>query len=178
MKNDPIIAEIPGLYKVVALQPFRKTAGVSFDILPKSLVPKIDAVDRVIHKNRAISPGPVGDVLEPWYMHPHQDDSLIVLQGMRHVEIYTKAHGRVESFIVSPERIEHNDKLLYDGPALLVWPRSVFHRIKSGETGSASINLATHYDGIDMRSNFNIYELDIDSGKFRVVREGHLDQSM
>jgi len=178
MKNDPIIAEIPGLYKVVALQPFRKTAGVSFDILPKSLVPKIDAVDRVIHKNRAISPGPVGDVPEPWYMHPHQDDNLIVLQGMRHVEIYTKAHGRVESFIVSPERIEHNDKLLYDGPALLVWPRSVFHRIKSGETGSASINLATHYDGIDMRSNFNIYELDIDSGKFRVVREGHLDQSM
>lgn len=178
MKNDPIIAEIPGLYKVVALQPFRKTAGVSFDILPNSLVPKIDAVDRVIHKNRAVSPGPVGDVLEPWYMHPHQDDNLIVLQGMRHVEIYTKAHGRIESFVVTPERIEHNDKLLYDGPALLVWPRSVFHRIKSGETGSASINLATHYDGIDMRSNFNIYELDIDSGKFRVVREGHLDQSM
>ena len=120
MKNDPNIAEIPGLYKVVALQPFRKTAGVSFDILPKSLVPKIDAVDRVIHKNRAVSPGPVGDVLEPWYMHPHQADHLIVLQGMRHVEIYTKAHGRIESFIVSPERIEHNDKLLYDGPALLV----------------------------------------------------------
>ena len=178
MKNDPIIAEIPGLYKVVALQPFRKTAGVSFDILPKSLVPKIDAVDRVIHKNRAVSPGPVGDILEPWYMHPHQDDNLIVLQGMRQVEIYTKTHGRVESFIVSPERIEHNDKLLYDGPAILVWPRSVFHRIKSGETGSASINLATHYEGIDMKSNFNIYELDIDSGKFRVIREGHLDQSM
>ena len=178
MKNDPIIAEISNLYKVVALQPFRKTSGVSFDILPKSLVPKIDAVDRVIHKNRAVSPGPVGDILEPWYMHPHQDDNLIVLQGMRHVEIYTKAHGRIESFIVSPERIEHNDKLLYDGPALLVWPRGVFHRIKSGETGSASINLATHYDGIDMRSNFNIYELDIDSGKFRVIREGHLDQSM
>ena len=178
MKNDPIIAEISGLYKVVALQPFRKTAGVSFDILPKSLVPKIDAVDRVIHKNRAVSPGPVGDVLEPWYMHPHQDDNLIVLQGMRHVEIYTKAHGRIESFIVTPERIEHNDKLLYDGPALLVWPRGVFHRIKSGETGSASINLATHYDGIDMRSNFNIYDLDTNSGKFWVIREGHLDQSM
>ena len=178
MKNDPIIAVISNLYKVVALQPFRKTSGVSFDILPKSLVPKIDAVDRVIHKNRAVSPGPVGDILEPWYMHPHQDDNLIVLQGMRHVEIYTKAHGRIESFIVSPERIEHNDKLLYDGPALLVWPRGVFHRIKSGETGSASINLATHYDGIDMRSNFNIYELDIDSGQFRVIREGHLDQSM
>jgi hypothetical protein len=176
MKNNPIIAEITGLYKILALQPFRKTEGVSFDILPTNLVPKIDAVDRVIHKIRAVSPGPVGDVSEPWYMHPHQDDNLIVLQGVRHVEIYTRAHGRIESFTITPERIEHNGKPLYDGPAMLVWPRNVFHRIKSGENGSASINLATHYDGIDMRTNFNIYDLDIKTGKFRVIREGHLDQ--
>ena len=176
MKNNPIIAEIPGLYKILALQPFRKTEGVSFDILPTNLVPKIDAVDRVIHKIRAVSPGPVGDVSEPWYMHPQQDDNLIVLQGVRHVEIYTRTQGRIESFTVTPERIEHNGKLLYDGPAMLVWPRNVFHRIKSGENGSASINLATHYDGIDMRTNFNIYNLDIETGKFRVIREGHLDQ--
>jgi len=178
MATDPIIAEIPGLYKAVALQPFRKTAGVSFDILPKNLVPKVDAVDRVIHRNRAVSPGPVGDIQEPWYMHPHQDDNLIVLQGVRHVDIYTKAHGTIESFVVRPDRIEHNSKLLYDGPALLVWPRGVFHRIKSGGEGSASINLATHYPGIDMRTNFNIYGLDTTTGKFWLVREGHLDQSM
>ena len=178
MAENSLIAEIPGLYKVIALQPFRKTRGVSFDILPKGLVPKVDAVDRVIHKQRAVSPGPVGDVKEPWYMHPHQDDNLIVLQGVRHVEIFTKAHGRIESFTVTPERIEHNNKLLYDGPGLLVWPQGVFHRIKSGDDGSASINLATHYPGIDMRTNFNIYDLDINTGKFRVIREGHLDQSM
>ena len=178
MAKNSIVAEIPGLYKVVALQPFRKTEGVSFDILPNNLVPKIDAVDRVIHKNRAVSPGPVGDTQEPWYMHPHQDDNLIVLQGARHVEIYTKAHGRIESFVVTPERIEHNNKLLYDGPRLLVWPRGVFHRIKSGKKGSASINLATHYKGIDMQKNFNIYALDIGTGEFKVIREGHLDQSM
>ena len=176
MKNNSIIAEIPGLYKILALQPFRKTEGVSFDILPTNLVPKIDAVDRVIHKIRAVAPGPVGDVSEPWYMHPHQDDNLIVLQGVRHVEIYTRTQGRIESFTVTPERIEHNGKPLYHGPAMLVWPRNVFHRIKSGENGSASINLATHYDGIDMRTNFNIYNLDIETGKFRVIREGHLDQ--
>ena len=178
MTTTPIIAEIPNLYKVVALQPFRKTEGVSFDILPKSLVPKIDAVDRVIHKTLAVSPGPVADVEEPWYMHPHQDDNLIVLQGVRHVEIYTKAHGSIESFIVTPEYIEHNNKLLYDGPGLLVWPRGVFHRIKSGEQGSASINLATHYEGIDMQTNFSIYDLDTESGNYRVIREGHLDQFM
>ncbi|MBW1903308.1 MAG: hypothetical protein JRJ20_17025 [Deltaproteobacteria bacterium] len=178
MATSPIVAGIPGLYKVVALQPFRKTEGVSFDILPKNLVPKIDGVDRVIHNGTAVSPGPVGDILEPWYMHPHQDDNLIVLQGVRHVDIYIKAHGRIESFIVTPEYVKHNNKLLYDGPALLIWPRGVFHRIKSGENGSASINLATHYEGIDMRTNFNIYDLDISTGKFRVIREGSLDQSM
>ncbi len=177
MLNSPIVAATPGLYKVIALQPFRKTEGVSFDILPKNLVPKVDAVDRVIHKKSAVSPGPVGDITEPWYMHPHQDDNLIVLQGVRYVEIYTKAHGRIESFVVTPDRIEHNNRLLYDGVGLLVWPRGVFHRIKSGDIGSASINLATHYEGIDMRTNFNIYDLDIETGKFRVIREGHLDQA-
>jgi len=178
MTKSAIVAEISGFYSVVALQPFRKTEGVSFDILPKELVPKIDAVDRVIHSESAVSPGPVGDVMEPWYMHPHQDDNLIVLQGERHVDIYIKAHGRVESFVITPQNIERGGKLLYDGPALLVWPRGVFHRIKSGVSGSASINLATHYKGIDMRTNFNIYDLDTATGKFRVIREGHMDQSM
>jgi hypothetical protein len=178
MTKSAIIAEVPGFYKVIALQPFRKTKGVSFDILPKDLIPKIDAIDRVIHKNKAVSPGPVGDVNEPWYMHPHQDDNLMVLQGVRYVDIFTKAHGRIESFVITPERLEHNGKLLYDGPALLVWPRAVFHRIKSGDGGSASINLATHYEGIDMRTNFSIYDLDTESGKFKVIREGHLDQSI
>ena len=178
MSTSAIIAEVPGFYKVIALQPFRKTEGVSFDILPKDLVPKVDAIDRVIHKHNAVSPGPVGDVQEPWYMHPHQDDNLMVLQGTRHVEIYTRAHGRIESFIITPEKLKHNGSILYDGPALLVWPRTVFHRIKSGEVGSASINIATHYEGIDMRTNFNIYDLDVEAGKFKVIREGHMDQSM
>jgi hypothetical protein len=178
MTKSAIIAEIPGFYKILALQPFRKTEGVSFDILPKDLIPKIDAIDRVIHKHKAVSPGPVGDVQEPWYMHPHQDDNLLVLQGTRYVDIYTKAHGQIESFVITPEKLEHNGKVIYDGPAFLVWPRAVFHRIKSGSSGSASINLATHYEGIDMRTNFNIYDLDTETGKFKVIREGYLDQSI
>ena len=159
-------------------KPFRKTPGVSFDILPKEIVPKVDAVDRVIHTKSAVSPGPVGNVALPWYMHPHQDDNLMVLQGVRHVEIYTRTHGKVESFEVTPDAIQQNGVTVYGGAALLVWPRGVFHRIKSGEQGSASVNLATHYQGIDMRTNFNIYDLDIETGEFEVIREGHLDQSI
>jgi len=178
MNSADIFQEVEGLYKIIPLKLFRKTPGVSFDILPKEIVPKVDAVDRVIHSKSAVSPGPVGDVAEPWYMHPHQDDNLMVLQGVRHVEIYTRAHGKIESFDVTPDKIMRNGQTVYDGAALLVWPRGVFHRIKSGEQGSASVNLATHYEGIDMRTNFNIYDLDIETGKFRVIREGHLDQSI
>ncbi len=178
MTENAIISEVPGLYKAIALQPFRRTEGVSFDILPNELVPRVDAIDRVIHEKGAVSPGPVGGVERPWYMHPHQADNLMVLQGVRYVELYTAVHGKIESFIITPEILEHDGKVLYEGPALLVWPRAVFHRIKSGENGSASINLATHYEGIDMRTNFNIYDLDMETGKVSLIREGHLDQNI
>jgi hypothetical protein len=178
MNMNGIFKEEEGLYKIIPLKLFRKTKGVSFDILPKEIVPKVDAVDRVIHSKSAVSPGPVGDVAEPWYMHPHQDDNLMVLQGVRHVDIYTTAHGKIESFVVTPNEIMQDGRTIYDGAALLVWPRGVFHRVKSLEEGSASVNLATHYEGIDMRTNFNIYDLDIQTGKFKVIREGHLDQSI
>jgi len=79
MNMNGIFKEEEGLYKIIPLKLFRKTKGVSFDILPKEIVPKVDAVDRVIHSKSAVSPGPVGDVAEPWYMHPHQDDNLMVL---------------------------------------------------------------------------------------------------
>lgn len=172
-----VFDEVPGLYRVISLKPFRRTPGVFFDNVPVAAVPKIDAIDRVIHEKGAISPGPVGEVARPWYMHPHQDDNLIVLYGTRHVDIYTRKHGRVESFVVSPARIDKGDRLLYDGPAMLVWPRGVFHRIRSAENGSASLNFAVHYKGIDIRTNFSIYDLDVTTGSFRVIREGFRDQS-
>jgi len=86
---DSVIDEVPFLYKVVALTPFRHTPGVSFDLVP----------------------------------------------------------------------------------------RGIFHRIVSGEEGSASLNFAVHYAGIDMRTNFNIYSLQQETGEFAVLREGYLDQT-
>lgn len=178
MEASPtIFDEIEGLYRIIPLQPFRHTPGVSFDIIPGSLFSRIDAFDRVLHESDAVSPGPVGGVARPWYMHPHQDDNLIVLHGTRFIELYSKAHPRVESFEVSPNLIKMGGEVLYEGAALLVWPRLVFHRIRSSrKTGSASLNLAIHYPGFDIRTNFNIYDLDTETGRFKVLREGHLDQ--
>jgi hypothetical protein len=109
-------------------------------------------------------------------MHPHPDNNLVVLHGVRLVDIYIKKHSRIESFEVTADRIVKNGKVVYDGPAMLVWPRGVFHRIESLETGSSAINFAVHYDEIDMRTNFNIYDLDPETGEFKMIREGFKDQ--
>lgn len=172
-----IFKEIPGLYRVIPLTPFRRTAGVFFDFVPVAAIPRISAIDRVIHAGGAVSPGPVGGVARPWYMHPHQEDNLLVLHGVRQVDLYSASHGRMESFRVYPNRLEDGEgAVLCDFPCMLVWPTYVFHRIVSGAQGSASLNFAVHHEGFDIRSNFNIYDLDVATGKPSLLREGHRDQ--
>jgi len=168
--------EVERFWRIIKLKPFRKTEGVSFDILPMQYLPKIDGVDRVVHKHGAISPGPVGEIERPWYFHPHQEDNLLVLQGLRMVEIYTLEHRRVERFTVEPEKVYHDDVLVYEGPAMLVWPTCVFHRIVSGKNGSVSLNFAVRNEGFNVDTNFSVYDLDTATGKFKVIREGKLDQ--
>lgn len=177
MLNDvKILLEVAGLYRITLLNPFRKTPGVVFDNVPTKAFPRIDAIDRVLHIRNAASPGPVGDVGRPWYMHPHQDDNLVVLQGTRHVELYTHRHGRIEEFAVTSDGLSSAGKVISEGAAMLSWPRGVFHRVRSAEEGSVAINFAVHHEGIDMRTNFNIYDVDLESGRFWVIREAHLDQ--
>jgi len=176
MENG-FITEMPGFYRVIALTPFRRTAGVSFDLVPMESLPAINAIDRVIHQHGASSPGPVAGVKRPWYMHTQQEDNLLVLLGRRTVEIYTVERGCVETFVVEPERVTSGGRVVCDRPAMLVWPRRVFHRITSGEQGSISLNFAVRDPDCDMKTNFNIYDVDTENGVFTLVREGHLDQS-
>jgi len=172
-----IFREVPGLYRVIPLTPFRRTAGVSFDFVPMAAIPGISAIDRVVHQGGAVSPGPVGGVAQPWYMHPCQDDNLLVLHGVRHVDLYSEKHGRMESFRVYPDRLEDGDgKMICATPCMLVWPTRVFHRIVSGENGSASLNFAVHHEGFDIRTNFNIYDLDQEACRYELLREGYRDQ--
>jgi hypothetical protein len=173
---DFILDEVDQFWRIITLKPFRKTEGVSFDILPMKYLPKIDGVDRVVHKHGALSPGSVGDVKRPWYLHPHQEDNLLVLQGVRMVDIYSLKYRRLEHFTVEPERVFHNDRLVYEGPAMVVWPTNVFHRITSGENGSVSLNFAVRLPGFDIDTNFSVYDLDTNTGEYRVIREGRLDQ--
>ena len=176
LNEADIFEEEAGLYTIVPLNIFRRTPGAYFDNVPIGAFSKISAIDRVIHVSNAVSPGRVGIIERPWYMHPHQEDNLLVLHGTRYVELYTKKHGKTEYFVVAPEYIKKNDKMLFEGAAMLCWPNLVFHRVMSLAEGSVAINFAVHHEGIDMRNNFNIYSLDTVTGDFHVVREGYLDQ--
>lgn len=172
-----VIDEVENLYRIIQFDDFRKTPGVTFNMMPQEIISRADSLDRVIHDKNATSPGPIGDVNRPWYMHLYQDDNLAVLFGTREVDIYTPAHGKVVHFTVTPNEVYKNGDLIAQGGAMLVWPKGVFHRIISGEEGSASINLAIHYEGWDDKNNFNIYDVELDSGDYRVIREGFKDQN-
>jgi len=172
-----LIEEVPSLYRIIAFNVLRRTPGVDFHTVPVEAFAHIDALDHVLHAGGAFSPGSVGPVQRPWYMHPHQDDNLVVFHGTRYIDLYTKKHGRVESFVVTPDRIDKAGTTLYEGPAMLIWTHCVFHRIQSDQKlGSASLNFAVRYPDFDIRTNFNIYDLDTQTGEHRVIREGYLDQ--
>jgi hypothetical protein len=172
-----VLEEKEGLYRIIELKVLRRTPNVCFDALDMRELSPVASIDRVLHGPGALSPGSVGAVERPWYMHPQQEDNLMVLHGTRFVEIYTPRHGRIEKFTVTPDKVVMENGMTYVGAVMLTWPRYVFHRIVScPKDGSASINLAAHFEGFDIRTNFNAYDLDPATGKFWVVRAGHLDQ--
>ena len=168
------------MYRIIPLRVLRRTTGVMFDEMVPSDIPKIHGIDRVIHGPNSISPGPVEEsvvpVKRPWYMHPGQDDNLLVLQGTRYIDIFCTKNMTKASFIVSPDRVYKNDKLYFDGPAMVVWPAGIFHRIISGVEGSISVNFATRTDKFDIKDNFNIYQLCTNTGDYHILKEGHEDQ--
>ena len=168
------------MYRIIPLRILRRTTGVMFDEMVPSDIPKIHGIDRVIHGSNSISPGPVEDstvpVKRPWYMHPGQDDNLLVLQGTRYIDIFCRKNMTKASFIVTPERVYKNDKLYFDGPAMVVWPAGIFHRIISGEEGSISVNFATRTDKFNLKDNFNIYNLCTQTGDYQLLRDGADDQ--
>lgn len=168
------------MYRIIPLRALRRTSGVLFDEMVPSDIPKIHGIDRVIHGPNSVSPGPVEDspipVKRPWYMHPGQDDNLLVLQGTRYIDIFCRKTKNKASFIVTPDKIYKNDKLYFNGPAMVVWPAGIFHRIISGEEGSISVNFATRTKKFDLKDNFNIYNLCTATGDYHLLRDGSDDQ--
>ena len=171
--HEHLFMKEEGLFHILPLNPLRKTNKVDFHYVPDFC--HFNGMDRVIHKAWAKSPWPVWDESEVWYMHHWQEDNLMTLDGVRHVELYTPKHGKIERFEISADWIKRDGEIIYEGPALLGWPSEVFHRNYS-EQWSSSINLAVRNSKFDVDHEFNIYSLKIDTWESCVVREWKLDQ--
>lgn len=159
---------------IIPMKLLRKTPAVEFYTIPE-VMKHLDAIDKVIHQPGAKSPMIKGDTKHYWYMHTDQEDKLVVHEGRRIVELYSHKHKQVEKFEVSSHSIKHRGRIIYKGAGILGWPKHVFHRIESPE-GSISTNYAKHLKNFDIRTNFNIYDLDIKNNTHSIVREGHKDQ--
>jgi len=160
----------------IPLNCFRKTPNVGFFIVP-GVVDGLSSVDQVRHAPGAVSPSCAGlDGITPWYMHTCQEDSLLVYSGTRIVNLYTKEHGKVETFEVTPDYVKHNGKIIFDKPCIFGWPINVFHRVNS-PLGSISTNFARHFGGFDIKNNFTIYNLNTETGEYKVLRDGYKDQT-
>ena len=166
---------IKGMCFIISLKPFRATDSVDFHIVP-DVIKGLSSIDRVKHDPDAVSPTVAGhEGHTHWYMHPNQEDNLLVYGGTRMVELYTVEHGKVERFEVTPEYIKHNDEVIHNGPSILGWNTNVFHRVISPD-GSISSNFAKHSKGFDIKTNFSIYELNVETGEYSVARTGDKDQ--
>ncbi|MDD3145149.1 MAG: hypothetical protein PHV23_03465 [Candidatus Gracilibacteria bacterium] len=172
-KNEEIVKKIQGLFHIIPLKKLRNTDKVDFDVM--SLYQEFNGIDIVTHEPGAKSPGSAGGKENLWYMHTGQEDNLITLSGNRYVELYTKNHGKIERFEISHNRIKWNGEIVLEGPGILGWPTGVFHRNYSPE-GSVSMNFAVRDDKFNLDTEFNIYDLDVETGKFKVQRLGKLDQ--
>ena len=49
------------------------------------LIGNVNAIDKVIHRQGAYSPGSAEGITRPWYMHPFQEDNLLVVHGSRDI---------------------------------------------------------------------------------------------
>jgi len=163
-----------GLCFITPFKLLRKTPNVEFYTIPE-VIEGLSSVDKVIHQSGAKSPMIEGSNKHFWYMHPHQEDNLIVYSGKRIVELYSLDHKKVEKFEVEHDKIVHNGKVIFCGEGILGFPTRVFHRVSS-PNGSVSTNYAKRSEGFDIKTNFNIYDLNTQTGKFTIARDGFKDQ--
>tara|TARA_Y100000389_G_scaffold195562_1_gene227149 strand:- start:1512 stop:2108 length:597 start_codon:yes stop_codon:yes gene_type:complete len=161
------------MHKLIPLRALRQSPP-KYGIIPSD-IPKIDSINKITHSPNSNSPESVKHVTRPWYKHQTQDDNLLILQGTRYVDLYESTGHTKASFIITPDKVYKDDKLYYDGPAILGWRAGVFHRITSGEEGSISINFVTQTNLEGDFKNFNIYDLDVETGKFNSIKNENMD---
>ena len=103
MTSSAVFAEVEGLYKVIPLKPFRRTEGVSFDITPMGVLPRIDGIELAAKlRNRQKD-------IRVLYMSGFADNPEV------HKDIMTKGANYM-SKPISPQRLASAVRMILDMP--------------------------------------------------------------
>ena len=133
------------MFELIPYERFRDTPSVRFfDIT----VPASNARDLVVHSGPAISP-PDDPESGAWqfYLHPHQEDNLLALNGGR--TFYLVNFGWNYPF--------HIVRLETGGDILRI-PPGTFHRSVSDPDGSVVLNQAVREQGASVLREFRVYD--------------------
>lgn len=163
------------LFHVIPFELLRHTENVDFHSIP--YLDQINSMERVVHSSWAISPWKVWNINEWWYMHSHQEDNLIIMSWNRIVELYHPKFSKwkIERFELDENYIKHNWKIICEWPWILGWPSWVYHRNNSPEW-SSSLNLWIRFNWFNISTEFNIYDIDLETNNIKMIRKGSLDQ--
>jgi hypothetical protein len=133
------------MFELFPCQRFRDTPSVGFfDIT----VSASNARDLVVHAGPAVSPpNAVDSGAWQFYLHPHQEDNLLAVQGGR--TFYLVNFGWSEPFHIV--RLE-------SGGHILRIPPGTFHRSISDPNGSVVLNQAVRATSADVMREFQMYD--------------------
>jgi hypothetical protein len=132
------------MYELISYEKFRDTTGVKFfDIT----IPTSNVRDLVIHTGPAISPPDTASGDWQFYLHPHQEDNLLVVSGSRTFYL-------VNFDWEYPFQIVNLDT----ERGILQIPRGTFHRSVSSPQGSIVVNQAVRDPQGTVKSEFVVYD--------------------
>ncbi len=143
-QGEPGTPKPAPMFALIPYETFRDTPGVRFfDIT----VPRSNARDLVVHRGPAVSPpNDPGRGAWQFYLHPHQEDNLLAVQGGR--TFYLVNFGWNYPF--------HIVRLDTGGDILRI-PPGTFHRSVSDHDGSRVINQAVREEGASLVREFRVY---------------------
>lgn len=138
------IPDYASQFELISYNKFRDTPSVKFyDVT----IENSNARDLVVHTGPAVSPPNDSHGYWKFYMHKHQEDNLLALQGGR--TFYLVNFDWEEPY--------HIVRCEQDGPILRI-PVGTFHRSVSDADGSIVMNQAIRDEKFDVTTEFTPYQ--------------------
>lgn len=77
---------------------------------------------------------------ENWYANIYERNNLLILSGERQLDLWCKKLNQKVSLLITEDQIFKNGRLYYGCPAVISWDGDIYHKLKTKENKSISIN--------------------------------------